>query len=253
MRYSRRYSLIIYIILILLVFIIPTAQVKADAGPKASLNFYFQSLSSKIQEGNLLICEDEICQNFHEYKNGLQCTTNYCEAVASPLDRFSEYYKIVITFSDGVRESNVFTKQGYNAQYEVYVEKDNLLVKEKLTLLGFFNPFLLIGFFVALNITATIEIGIAAIYTGLRKIKASFLWHILLVNILSLPILWFVLSKIETESEIIFLGIGESFVIIFETVFLIFAGRKFGIPAKHAILLSIVANLASFIVGWRIL
>jgi hypothetical protein len=249
--------------LFLLAIFIPHPSVKADFGPKPSMDFYFQYQEDTIVaiEGKLLVCTDKNCAINEEFEGNFNCTPNSCAArTYRPWHEFGEYHKIIITFNDGIRESNVFTKEGLDAQYEVKVEKDHLLVKEKINLGTFSNSGFLVIFLASACLTIPVEIIVALIYLWIIKGKKSFLVWVILVNIFSLPIVWFVLPLIWVTlanifslpliQTISFYIIAETFAIVFEAILLALAGYRLKIPMKHVILLSLVMNLASFTIGW---
>lgn len=63
---------------------------------------------------------------------------------------FSEYHQLRLTFSDGVtRESNIFTKKAFEANYKVTIGKNDLLVEEGR---GYPNPSIYFLGLIVLNI-----------------------------------------------------------------------------------------------------
>ncbi|HLF37380.1 MAG TPA: hypothetical protein VI520_05545 [Anaerolineales bacterium] len=112
-----------------------SAMAWADIGPKPSMDFQFvyQDLPGlHIQSGTLLECADPACVNAEALREvGPQrftCNLDSCSSVAYS---YQDYYKLAITFSDGVtRESNVFGTDHYGGFYRVTVSEGGLLVTE---------------------------------------------------------------------------------------------------------------------------
>ena len=107
----------------------------------------------------------------------------------------TDYYKIVITFKDKVRTSNVFTYRGGAGDYTVQVEKDSLIVRERespLVILLSLCCFSGIG-----SITILVEVIVSAIYRKIAGLNANISLFLLVVlaNLLSLPIVYLVLPK----------------------------------------------------------
>jgi hypothetical protein len=238
--------------LLLAIIFIPDYSAKADAGPKSSMNFNFRFPNNNVSiiEGKLLICPDKDCKNFEIYEGYFDCTASSCFAYPQGPQKFVgyNYYKIIVTFTDGVRESNVFQKRDFNSHYEVTFEQSLLIVKEIFSLGSLFNPYYVIFFIASAILTIPVETGIAFIYFWIIKIKKSFLIRVVLANLVSLAIIWFIFPlfiKVET-----YLFFAEAFVAVFEAIFLFIAGRNFRFPIAHAFLLSLVMNIASFSLGW---
>jgi hypothetical protein len=231
---------------------VPAFAAKADAGPKSSMSFRFRFPNKGISiiKGKLLICPDKDCAISEAYEGYFDCTASSCLAYPQGPYKFEgyDYYKLIVTFSDGVQESNVFQKRDFYSQYEVTFEQSHLIVIEKYTWGSFFNPFYVMFFIASAILTIPVETIIAFIYFWIIKTKKSFLRMVVLANLLSLAIIWFIFPiflKVET-----YLFFAEAFVVVFEAIFLFIAGRNFRLPVIHAILLSIVMNIASFSLGW---
>ena len=121
--------------LILLLSLIPASTAAADIGPKPTMEFSFEYETSEpltIVTGELLQCSDPEClESFPLDRIGPQnftCTSESCSAMAYS---YAGDNRLVITFSDGVtRQSNLFGKQNFDAEYTVTVYQDDLLVHE---------------------------------------------------------------------------------------------------------------------------
>lgn len=109
---------------------------RADLGPKPTMVFEFEPAAGLpnllVLEGSLLECDDDACIQSHPLEDfgpqGFTCFGTTCHAVAYS---FSDYHRLVLTFSDGVtRESNIFTKRSFEANYMVTIGKKDLFVEE---------------------------------------------------------------------------------------------------------------------------
>jgi hypothetical protein len=115
----------------------------ADIGPKPEMQFEFSFPEGNpltILQGSLLECDQPDCQDAQPLEElGPQrftCGATSCQAMAYG---FKPYHRLTITFSDGeTRQSNVFSKRFFSANYQVEVRQSDLLVEERL---GGINPF----------------------------------------------------------------------------------------------------------------
>ncbi len=118
---------------------------RADMGPKPTMDFEFESDDElTISQGILQECSDSTCTEAWAMEElgpqKFSCKSTSCSAMAYTFG--SDYYRLVITFSDGVtRESNSFGKSHYDSNYRVTVRENDLLVEETG---GDINPMLLL-------------------------------------------------------------------------------------------------------------
>ena len=162
----KRNIVLIIFLLIFLLLAIPANQVHADLGPKPTMTFDIQYQTSSplyIDDVDLLLCDDDQCTTFSPLENNLgpqniACSSNdQCTSMAYG---YSEYHKLVLRFSDGMSfESNVFTKKHFDANYEVIVTDDALIVEPKG---GKFNPMGLavLGVFTGTCLFALLSLGL---------------------------------------------------------------------------------------------
>ena len=128
-------------VLLLTIFVaLPYQVVRADTGPKPSMDFTFkQEMAGEpvsIVSGVLYECEQTDCGDaapLGEFgPQRFYCDAESCGAVAYG---FSPYHKIEIEFSDGkTRQSNVFKTAGFDSKYTVTVRSDDLLVEARFNL-----------------------------------------------------------------------------------------------------------------------
>ena len=148
------------LILLSLIFAaIPFEKVQADAGPHPSMQFVFISRidpKPAIVSGKLLNCKDEGCIQFEPLQEmgpqRFECQSYSCHSSAYSN---SPFYRLEIVFSDGVtRQSNIFTKRAFAANYQVTILAQSLEVEEKP--LGPNIPFFKAGAPTLWNLLATV-------------------------------------------------------------------------------------------------
>jgi hypothetical protein len=131
--------------IILFILAIPFGTAQADIGPKPSMNFTFEYVDMApltILGGALIECEDRACTEGSPLEElgpqNFTCRQDTCHSLAYG---YAPYHRLMIDFSDGVtRQSNVFEKRAYNANYTVTVRPDGMQVKE-----GWGTPEWLVG------------------------------------------------------------------------------------------------------------
>ena len=120
------------LILMALVLFIPAAPVQADIGPKPTETFTFEFKIPRVDivSGQLFECAVSDCQDARQLVNEpmqhFTCQADLCSARTSRT--FEKYQKLVITFSDGVRVSNIFTVNPLDSSFTVTVLQDSLKV-----------------------------------------------------------------------------------------------------------------------------
>ena len=301
---------LVILLVLLVVVVIPLGSARADIGPKPSMSFKFIYKTSEkltITAGIQLQCDDPDCKDvtpLDEIPDPiLTCTKTSCSSYAFG---YAQYNRLVITFSDGkTRESNVFTKNYYEAKYKVTVREDNLEVKEDLggfnpmnimlvggfvvalaeiflfiglvIILGMFIrntrrcltsieddpslysatwiiaiPFVLIGSLISLTIPATllVESTIGLLHSIIRKLpKVRVFAIILLANLITQPMLWFVLAATEGMGiTLTLMIILEIAIWLVEALILYFTMRD-QMSLIEALGLSLLLNGASVLVG----
>jgi hypothetical protein len=241
------------LVLVALAVFLPASPARADMGPKPSMDFSldYDIVEVGLVEGKLLLCEDEACSSYVEFEGPFDCTAAGCYSYAlwGEAEEYVEYHKLVLSFEDQVRQSNVFTKQAHSAKYKVVVGPDGLEVTEN-RLAIFFNIYMLLCFSGALFLTVTIESVTALVYLLLMKMKLRILVWVVLANLISLSVIWLLFAPMIETMELVFIFIVEVFAVVFETAFLYFFGRKLGLSLLQATFLSLFMNAASFTVGY---
>lgn len=236
-------------LLFLFLFLVPSL-VLADIGPKPSMGFNFEyDLSGEISivDGQLIECEDKLCKNSSPLAEmGPQrftCQQNTCSSMSYG---YKPYHKIVINFTDKQRESNIFKHSAFNSFFNVKVTHDNLLVIDKSPITSRYR---LSGFLLAFFLTIIIELIVAFIYTRIHKTPSRLLKAVLLGNIISIPIMWFIYPLFKFIPYIYFAF--EVVVITIESI-IIFKMNKELISKQEAFKLGIIMNIISIIIGGAI-
>jgi hypothetical protein len=224
--------------------LLPLATSRADIGPKptADFEFEFQIDPVDIVAGQLIQCEDETCNNGDPLEElgpqNFECTATSCSSMAYG---YASNMKLVITFTDRVRESNVFTKAARDATYKVIVLGASLQVEEvrKGIIPG--------GCCSALAATIALELLIATIYVNVFHLSRTILSWVPLASALTLPIVWLVFPLLPLSAGWI-VGLSEAFAVLFETGLIYLVARR-ATSLRHVAALSLLMNGASFLIG----
>jgi hypothetical protein len=224
--------------------LLPLATTHADVGPKPTADFEFEYQIDPVDivAGELIQCKDETCEAGDPLEElgpqHFECTAANCSSMAYG---YATYMKLVITFTDRVRESNVFTKAARDATFKVIVLESSLEVEEvrKGPLSG--------GCCSALAATIALELLVATIYVSAFHLSRTILGWVPLGSVLTIPVVWFVFPLLPLPAGLV-VGLAEVFVVAFETGFIYLASWR-TTSLKHVAALSLLMNGASFLVG----
>ena len=240
-----------------LIFLI--RPVYADLGPKPSMYFslkYEISEDIKLEGCEQYQCEKSDCSDAALLERlGPQGTNSLERACQSVAYGYSPYQKLVLKFSDKTRESNVFKADDslLNSDFNVIVKKDSLEIGDNgilpaLTVVPSFGAFVL-----AFGITIFLEMVTATAFCLILKLKLKILLSVLLGNFLTLPFVWFVFPLISSIIPwLLILVISEVFAVIVET-FVIFLLNRKRITFIKSLILGILMNALSLVVGGYVL
>jgi hypothetical protein len=234
------------------------AATEGDIGPAPpSMLFalHFESTRSPILRIELFVCDAPACAGRQAFADppgwfgrpaAIGCDENRCWAFAGAVD-FGRYHQLVLTFADGARESNVFTKVAYAAEYQVDVGQDALSVREVTpnSFLDYFSPLQSLLFAPALVLTLTSEAAVARMYSKRVPLRVR---SAIYANLISFPVVWLVLPFLRLSFPALFAA-AEAFAIAFEGVFLRVTNRNRGLALKDSFLASTLMNLASVLSG----
>jgi type III secretory pathway component EscU len=155
---------------------------------------------------------------------------------------YTTYQKLVLNFSDRTRESNVFKAGSYHARFDVRVTDTGLVVEEKTIQAVERLPF----FLAALVLTLIIEVLAALIFLLATKRPKSVLKSVVMANLISLPVVWFIFPFLKVFLLVVVLS--ELFAIVVEG-YIIHSLNKPTMSLKQSFILSIVMNATSFVLG----
>jgi len=226
-----------------LVLIMPAVPALADTGPKPTEAFAFEYKIPKVDivSGQLLQCDDPDCQAGKPLTKGgpqnFTCTVDACQSLAYG---YSKYQKLAITFTDGVRVSNVFTKGAFFANYTVTVLQGSLQVKETSGLVSR-------ACCPSLGLTLVLETLLASIYLSVFHLPRSILGWVPVASLITLPFVWAVFPYLGLNDWLT-TALSESFAVVVEAAF-IYAVTSRAISLRHVVILSLAMNAFSFLVG----
>jgi hypothetical protein len=234
------------------------AGIAADIGPPPpSMDFALEFLvpETPVLSAEVFLCDDSSCRQRAPFGDppGWQgraaivgCREDRCWAFAGGIG-FRRYHQLVLEFDDGTRESNVFTKVAYGANYQVVVAEDGLYVRELPpdSFLAYFSPAQYLLFVPGAAITLIAETTVARIYARKTRLQVR---GVAVANLLSLPPMWFLLPFLRVNFGVLLL-LGEGFAILFESGFLHLANRRTQLSLRQSTLASLIMNSASIVAG----
>jgi hypothetical protein len=219
----------------------PTISARADTGPHPTMDFQlvWSIPHVSVTDASLYTCGDMACADPIQVGGPFSCSEESCR-----YNYGSEgFYKLVIVFEDQTRASNIFEKRGFEAAYVVQVNLEGLFVEQTNLSVPYDISTQVFGFVIALLLTLAIEIPIGNMV--LKRWSLPRRWMLILyANLITLPIVWFGFPFISPETLYV-ICLAELFAWIFEAAFYFLAMRKDGIKLTQAIILSLLANLAS--------
>jgi len=265
------------VLVILILLILPTVT-RADTGPKPTVGIEVLYENSPIQEefyGIMLDCNDffenrtmsedyctkmgkEACDKLNSIS--LPNPDEGCNWRLAPMAwgycnlegcRFGYFppkeFKIAIYLpsQDTSFITNEISRKNFRSSYEVNLESDGTAtIKETTSIL---KHDLIRSFILALIITLISETLIAFIFLLVAKKPKKILLWVLLGSIITLPIVWFLISLLQNPWAVAI--VGFVFATIFEAYFIYFLSKK-ELSIKQSSLLSILINLGSVAIGY---
>ena len=257
-----------YIISTILLISLFSNIVSADIGPKPTLNidvfyndqpipddvFYAKILDCNSQSRNQVSGEwQTICS---EFRSG-ECKKSKCNfEPASSID-----YKIPnglfklevnIPSMNKAFTSNIISTNNFNSNYRMDINSDgSAKIVENTSFFNRTEGINLLNFTIALILTLILELMVAAIF--LRRLKIPnkrILTSILVLNFISLPIVWFIYpqTNLPIKSWELILLLAEIFIVVFEGYFIYYFNREL-ITLKKSFFLSILMNIVSTLIG----
>jgi len=229
------------------VLLLAAAPVRADLGPKPSMEFSFEYEGEPlaVEGGHLIECEDRECQDGEPLEvwgpQGFSCTADMCSSMAYG---YKPYHRLVITFTDRTRESNVFAKKAFDAKFKVMVSDSAMEVTESGGVARTVTGSRCCS---GLWLTLLLETLVAGVYVSAFHLPKATLGWVPLASAFTLPVVWFVFPQLGFADGWA-MGLSEGFAVAFEAG-LIYLVSRGTMPLKHVALLSVAMNAASFLAG----
>jgi len=263
---------VLMLIFILGIVLILSPLVSADFGPKPTIDTDVTYGGNKISDTSLpgitLECIKELEEyspggrslisqlNINEFdssKNcywkpshsigGQDCMDSKCQFwYYSPPSEFK--LAVFIPSLNKVFISNEVSRTNFNSNYKLELSSDGSAKIYETT--SFFETDKISSFIKALIITLILEILVAYIFLSILKIRKKLLISVLIGNLISLPIVWFIFPIIGNIILVVLLS--EIFAFVFEAFFIYYLNKK-DISLGKSFILSLIMNLVSFIVG----
>ena len=237
--------------LLLISFILISANTFADMLPKPEMIFSFKTHTKKdlqidFTQSEQIQCEDNQCitkKPLGDYGfQKLHCkSTDNCFSLSY---KYSPYQKLIITTKNGKKlESNIFLKsKKLRSEYLVHVYRNKIFVEEAHKI-GYPKSIFRIDFVSAFLITIILEFLAVLIIIFPNKPKVSILLSATLVNFISVPLIWFFYPIVNIQKWVYIL-----FIWAFEAAF-IYAWNKDILSMKQCGYYSFITNTVSLTVG----
>ncbi|MFA6354148.1 MAG: hypothetical protein WCX12_00470 [Candidatus Paceibacterota bacterium] len=242
---------------VFLIFLIAPINSKADLPAPFLITYYFDyktNNSSQLIEAKQISCDDEVCVSGDTRK--LSCFSGPNDRCQLESFQLWGPQKLIVTFSDKVRQSKVFNQKiistkfsNHSQSFTVVVEDSQLIVQDFVFNNSSNSSSDLMIFIKTFLISILIEILVAFFYLSLIRTpkKLQIMVSVLIINIISLPLLWFVLLP-KFSSVNYGLIISECAVVIIEALLLFLINRKIW-NFWVFLLLSIAMNFFSLVLG----
>ncbi len=175
------------------------------------------------------------------------CRSNVCEFFYYPPERFR--LAIYLPSQNKIFFTNEIERRDFNSKFAANINADGSATITRIGLslqegLGEpANQHALYSF----ALTLIIELIGAAYYAHKNKLSMKLVLIVAVANMISLPIVWFVIPPYISDFVTMVL-VTEAFAVLFEAAFIWKVGSDL-VNAKQALALSFVLNMASFILG----
>ena len=278
MRAGKKLVVFVFFLLISLIIAIP--GIHADLGPKPTVNIAVTYLGQAVPDNQFVaqmlecgsggeslqaqgfvacIANPEICKafdalNFSDatchwrrafFAWGGNCKDGLCTFSYFPPETFR--IAVYLPSQHALYVSNVASRDTskLNSEFSLDLQQDGSgILRRKLV---FWDLGRFVSFIPAFILTVIIELIVALIYLGVRKLPKNILLTIFFANLISLPIVWFVISIIPFNVGY-FILVSEMFAVVFEAWF-VFWKHPDHFTFKQALGMSVLTNGASFILG----
>lgn len=236
-------------------FFLTAVTAFADMGPKPTMKFnityegnrkahFVQFFQLQYASATDLVPSDSLHEKTQRGPERATCETpEYCRSLAYS---YYDFHKLMFVFDDDTLYSPIFQKAAFNSVYNIRVTDSEVIITNVTPwLFRADNPY---AFFRALIITLLIELlALWAVLLIFRyPDKKRFLLVVLVANMISLPIFWFLIMGVI--NSVVGWVIGEIFVFLFESFFIWYMMKKAGSIGKIMMLVFFL-NFLSMMAG----
>ncbi|MCX6742229.1 MAG: hypothetical protein NTX24_03595 [Candidatus Pacearchaeota archaeon] len=263
----------IFLMLLGIFIVLLTASpmlVSADTSPHLGATLYFhvtynnQTITENFS-ARILACRETGC----EYDNGALCINGICEFYYYRIERVPKQMELSISLN-----GENFTSDMINFLwtepilfYDVDINVSNKVIvnpSPKVPPGSDQGSSLWISFFIALALTIIIELVVLIIFLKKWKIKTKKwkkpIWTVVIADTVSVPLVWLIFFLLLAAFAMMpqLLGalsaiiIAEAFAVVSEAYCVYWLNKKI-INLRRSFILSIVMNIASFIIGGMVL
>jgi len=141
--------------------------------------------------------------------------------------------------------TNKISRKNFNSEYRVALFSDGSAVISETT--PILSSDKVTSFVLAFFITIILELLVALIFVSIKNIPKKLLVFVLLANVITLPMVWFLFPLINATGPIVII-LSEVFAVSFEAFFFYIFGRQI-ISLKQSMILSVVNNSVSLFIG----
>jgi len=258
---------LLLIIIFSMILLLPL--ISADMGPKPTVEVHVTYDGEKVQETEfpsvMLVCYSSATDSYdrdiiselkiNQYDAARECywrpnsmaLGSTCELSTCVYTNYlPREFKVAVYLSslDKTFVSDAIKRDNFRSEYQLSLGADGSANIAETT--SFFKYTKLRSFVVALIITLAVELLFTLAFFRKTKVKKKILLYVFIANLISLPIVWFLFPLLGIEIWVILLA--EAFAIVFEAYFIEWISKK-KISFKKALILSIVVNVASFLIG----
>lgn len=251
----KRVLLTLSVLLVLL-----PSTTRADIGPKPTIDFLFTNIPQgvTITDGQFLQCADARCLTASPLDTlgpqHFSCAPTGCSSLAYG---YSDFGKLVITFSDKTRTSAVFAiGAALSSVFDVRVNADDTLtavLRSGQSVPATTSPATTMpthsiwsNFLFAFLVTIGLELIVSALYVYVKKLPFSLIRLVVVANVISIPLFWYV-NRSSGHRFFTYI-VGEIIVCAGEAVIVQMLSRG-RLTWKDALILSFCMNVTSLLIG----
>ena len=178
---------------------------------------------------------------------GGQCTNSSCTFGYFLPDQFK--LAVFVPSLNKVFITNEISRVNFNSNYRAELFSDG--TSKIIETTPIFTSLNIVKFLIAFLITIILELLTSLIFILLYKLTKKILLYVLIVNMVSLPLVWFLFPLLKLSAPTVVI-ISEIFAVLFEAYFIYIFGRH-KISSRQSLALSVINNVISLFVGGLIL